>query len=93
MERDAEWAIKLKDRARPDIQNARRMIGEGEGWISRLKSALACGELAALMNVPPRRGVCGSKYLKNFIGRTLLLCIRRTTQIQATVAKSGVPQG
>jgi hypothetical protein len=45
MERDAEWAIKLKDRARPDIQNARRIIGEGKGWTSRLKSALACGEL------------------------------------------------
>jgi hypothetical protein len=43
MERDDEWAIKW-GRPRTDIQNARRIIGEGVPWMARLKNALDRGE-------------------------------------------------
>ena len=43
MERDEDWAIKL-GRPRTDIQNARRIIGEGVPRIARPKNALDSGK-------------------------------------------------
>lgn len=56
MERDAEWANKV-GATREDLQNARRIIGEGPGWISRLEKALKSGAVLpavglALLSVP-----------------------------------------
>jgi hypothetical protein len=45
MERDAEVAAKTGDPVREDIQNLRRIVGEGPGWQNRLKEALARGEI------------------------------------------------
>lgn len=46
MERDAEIAGKTGDTLRPDIQNARKIIGEGPGWIDRLDAALKAGAIS-----------------------------------------------
>lgn len=42
LERDNDWAAKW-GAPREDIQNARRIIGQGPGWIDRLDSALKSG--------------------------------------------------
>lgn len=42
MERDADYAAQY-GATREDIQNARRIIGEGPGWVSRLEQALKNG--------------------------------------------------
>lgn len=42
LERDEEMAARF-GATREDIQNARRIIGEGPGWVGRLKSAVAAG--------------------------------------------------
>lgn len=60
LERDAEYAGKY-GLAREDVQNARRIIGEGPGWISRLREALAKGAVLpgvalALMSQQPPPG-------------------------------------
>lgn len=44
MERDAEYAAQY-GATRQDIQNARRIIGEGPGWVGRLEKALKDGVL------------------------------------------------
>jgi hypothetical protein len=44
MERDQDWAAKW-GAPREDIQNARRLIGQGPGWIDRLKAGLKNGEV------------------------------------------------
>jgi hypothetical protein len=44
LERDEQWAAKW-GATRQDIQNARRIIGEGPGWITRLDEALKKGAL------------------------------------------------
>lgn len=44
LERDDAWRSQW-GATREDIQNARRIIGEGPGWIDRLEKALARGEL------------------------------------------------
>jgi len=44
MERDKEWAAKW-GAPRADIQNARRIIGEGPGWIDRLEAAVKKGAI------------------------------------------------
>jgi hypothetical protein len=43
--RDEQWAAKW-GAPREDIQNARRIIGEGPGWIDRLEAALKSGAIA-----------------------------------------------
>jgi hypothetical protein len=50
MERDK--ALAGNDTLRADIQNARRIIGEGPGWVDRLKEALARGELLPAVALP-----------------------------------------
>ena len=42
LERDEAWS-KQWGATRQDIQNARRIIGEGPGWVSRLDEALKKG--------------------------------------------------
>ncbi len=44
LERDEEWAGKW-GATREDIQNARRIIGKGTGWVERLEAALKAGAL------------------------------------------------
>jgi hypothetical protein len=44
MARDADWADKWGG-TREDIENARRIIGQGVGWVGRLKQALADGAI------------------------------------------------
>jgi len=44
LERDAEYAAQW-GATRADIQNARRIIGEGPGWVDRLSRALDAGAL------------------------------------------------
>jgi hypothetical protein len=44
LERDQEWAKKW-GAAREDIQSARRIIGQGKGWVDRLEAALKNGAL------------------------------------------------
>lgn len=55
MERDADFAAQ-HGAAREDVQNARRIIGEGPGWVGRLREALKNGQvlpgLAAAFLVP-----------------------------------------
>jgi hypothetical protein len=42
LERDAEWATRL-GATREDIQNLRRIIGHGPGWVDRLEEGLKKG--------------------------------------------------
>ena len=44
LERDTEYAAQW-GATRADIQNARRIIGEGPGWVDRLSRALTEGAL------------------------------------------------
>jgi hypothetical protein len=43
-ERDESWSQNWGV-TRKDIQNARRIIGEGPGWVGRLETALKNGEV------------------------------------------------
>ena len=45
LERDEQWAAKW-NAPREDIQNARRIIGAGTGWIDRLEEALKTGAVS-----------------------------------------------
>jgi hypothetical protein len=44
LERDEEYA-RIWGATRADIQNARRIIGEGTGWVDRLEAALKAGAI------------------------------------------------
>jgi len=44
LERDQEYS-RLWGATRKDIQNARRIIGEGKGWVDRLESAMKAGAI------------------------------------------------
>lgn len=55
LERDADYAQQW-GAAREDVQNARRIIGDGPGWVNRLRKALSSGAVlpgvAAALIVP-----------------------------------------
>ena len=64
LERDKAWADKW-GAPREDIQNARKIVGEGPGWIDRLEAALAKGIIslpavaaiyAGAMSTVPQKG-------------------------------------
>ncbi len=40
LERDQEWGA-----TREDIQNARKIKGDGKGWVDRLESAMKAGAI------------------------------------------------
>jgi hypothetical protein len=44
LERDAEYSNQW-GATREDIQNARKIIGEGKGWVDRLESAMKAGAI------------------------------------------------
>lgn len=48
LSRDEEWAKKWGS-TRADIQTARRIIGDGPGWVGRLESAVKKGALPAIL--------------------------------------------
>jgi hypothetical protein len=52
MERDYEVAGATGDILREDIQNARRIIGEGPGWITRLREGLSSGQILPAVALP-----------------------------------------
>jgi hypothetical protein len=61
MTRDQHWMRKW-GAPKEDIQNARRIIGEGPGWVDRLESALKAGAIlpavaAAILGAAPHAGV------------------------------------
>jgi hypothetical protein len=43
-DRDQEFAAAHRLPMRADVQNMRRIVGEGPGWVGRLKAAYARGE-------------------------------------------------
>ena len=45
LERDQQWSERW-GAPRADVQNARRIIGEGPGWVDRLEKALADGAIS-----------------------------------------------
>src|SRR6516162_8102983 len=64
LDRDQKWSLKWGP-PHEDIQNARRIIGQGQGWIERLEQALKSGAVlpataaavlgtSALYGSPPR---------------------------------------
>jgi hypothetical protein len=61
-DRDQKFAAVLGLPSRRDVENMRRIIGEGPGWVDRLRAAYARGEylpaamLAALGLGPISRG-------------------------------------
>jgi hypothetical protein len=52
MLRDEEFAKSLGVSAPRDIQNARRIISGGRGWVDRLREALARGEVLPALAAP-----------------------------------------
>jgi hypothetical protein len=59
MTRDQDWIAKW-GAPREDIQNARRVIGEGPGWVDRLEAALKAGAIlpavaAAIYSAAPQQ--------------------------------------
>jgi hypothetical protein len=60
LERDQEysrqWGV-----AREDIQNARKIIGEGKGWVDRLESAMKAGAILPALGFAILRDHAGDR--------------------------------
>jgi hypothetical protein len=75
LDRDQKWSSK-RGAPHEDIQNARRIIGQGQGWIDRLEQALKSGAvLPATAAAGPGRSIGSAAHCKILLPSSLIFLV------------------